>query len=118
MKKRDLYLIIGIVIVAAVCWAILMLLQNEHGDQLQISVNQEVYGVYNLNEEQVIAIGDTNICEITNGSAVMLKGECPDQVCVHSKAIKKTGQTIICMPNKVVLEIIGISSEMIDTIAE
>lgn len=121
MKKRDLYLISVIILLAAVCRIAVMFMQKENGDMLRISVDQEIYGEYDLKENQKISIGETNICEIKDGCVRMLKGDCPDQVCVHSTEISKNGQTIICMPNKVVLEIISDTKDahdLLDIIAE
>lgn len=101
---------------AAVCWIAVMFMQEENGEKLRISVNQEIYGEYDLNVEQKISIGESNICEIKDGCVLMLEGNCPDQICVHSAEISKNGQTIICMPNKVVLEIVGGTKEVHDSI--
>lgn len=100
---------------AVVCWAAVMFIQKDGGDKLRISINQETYGEYRLGENQTIAIGETNICEIADGSVRMLEGDCPDQVCVYSAEISRNGQTIICMPNKIVLEIISDDTEQADS---
>ena len=68
-------------------------------------MDNELYGTYSLWEEQEIAVGDTNICSIQNGEVRMISADCPDQICVHSNPIFKKGESIICMPNRVVLEI-------------
>lgn len=107
MKKRDFLLILFILIIAGTVGGITSLYNTGMGDKLRISVDNQEYGIYNLDEDQVIFIGDTNECQIQDGRVTMLHGECPDQVCVNSSAIFKNGQTIICMPNRVVLEIIG-----------
>ena len=106
MKKKDFLLIGIILIIALVFWFVVDLMSTEAGGRLRISVDNETFGTYELSEDQEILIGDTNTCQIKNGQVVMIYGKCPDQVCVHSRAISKNGQTIICMPNKVVLEII------------
>ncbi|KAI4447103.1 hypothetical protein C823_001622 [Eubacterium plexicaudatum ASF492] len=35
----------------------------------------------------------------------MIWADCPDQLCVHQKAISGQGETIVCLPNKIVVEI-------------
>lgn len=37
----------------------------------------------------------------------MIEADCPDQLCVLHNPISEVGETIICLPNKVVLEIKG-----------
>ena len=33
------------------------------------------------------------------------QSRCPDQICVHEKAISADGESIICLPNKIVVEV-------------
>lgn len=106
MKKKDFILVVGILAAAYVVWISFSLFNNGKGGKLRISVDNQLYGEYVLTEDQMIAIDDTNQCQIKNGEVSMLYAKCPDQVCVHSATISKNGQTIICMPNKVVLEIV------------
>ena len=118
MKKRDFILISGIILIAFVIWLASSFFYSGESNYLRITVDNEVYGEYELTEDQEIAINDTNICAILHGNASMIFGDCPDKVCVHSLAISKSGQTIICMPNKVVLEIVGSDASQIDTFVQ
>ena len=51
-------------------------------------------------------IGGTNTCVIANGIVSMTEADCTDLICVHTKSIDARGGTIVCMPNRVVLEIV------------
>ena len=35
----------------------------------------------------------------------MKEADCPDQICRKHKAIDKSGETIVCLPHKVVIEV-------------
>lgn len=52
----------------------------------------------------MIKINDTNVCEIKNGEVRMTDADCPDHLCMKQKAVDSTGGTIVCLPNKVVIE--------------
>lgn len=80
---------------------------KETGAKLKVTVDGKEYGIYDLREDQEIEIGDTNICRIEDGVVRMVQAKCPDQLCIHQKAIDKRGGTIVCLPNRVVLEITG-----------
>lgn len=70
------------------------------------------YGIYSLAKDQVISIGDTNVCEIKNGEVKMIEADCPDHLCLKQRAVDSTGGTIVCLPNKIVIEgIKGTSSD-------
>lgn len=44
----------------------------------------------------------------------MIQSNCPDLICVHHSAISKTGENIICLPHKVVIEIAGSREQELD----
>ena len=104
MKKKELTFIISIVVFALVLWTGMYLVRQGHYGSIRITVNGEEYGTYSLSKDQVISIGDTNVCEIKNGEVKMTDADCPDHLCMKQKAVDSTGGTIVCLPNKVVIE--------------
>ena len=114
MKKRD-FLLIGVVLAAALlCWLIprgLGIFAGEEASQVRITVAGEEYGTYSLSEDQRIEINDTNVCEIQDGEVHMTEADCPDQLCIHQGSIHIQGETIVCLPNRVTVEITGNDTE-------
>ena len=104
MKKKELTFIIGIVVFALLLWGGMYLFRQGNYGSVTITVNGEKYGTYSLAKDQVISIGDTNVCEIKNGQVKMIEADCPDHLCMKQRAIDSTGGTIVCLPNKVVIE--------------
>ena len=88
--------------------------------RLEILAGDTVYGTYELSEDREIRIGEGNLCEIRNGKVRMTWADCPDQICVHTRAIDRSGGSIVCLPRHVVLRIIDGDTEKqeVDTIAE
>uniref|UniRef100_UPI0002662B0E hypothetical protein n=1 Tax=Mediterraneibacter gnavus (strain ATCC 29149 / DSM 114966 / JCM 6515 / VPI C7-9) TaxID=411470 RepID=UPI0002662B0E len=81
-----------------------------------VTVDGEVYGTYSLAKDQTIEIQDGNRLRIQNGQAKMEWADCPDQLCVHQKAISRTGESIICLPNQVVVSVQGSKESELDGI--
>ena len=104
MKKKEIAFIAGILIFALALWAGMYLFRRGNYGTIRITVNGEEYGTYSLSKDQVISIGDTNVCEIRNGQVKMIEADCPDHLCMKQKAVGSTGGTIVCLPNKVVIE--------------
>lgn len=80
------------------------------GSNILITVNGKEYGTYSLFEEQTITIGEgdkKNIIEIKGGKAYMKEASCPDQLCVNQNEISFDKESIICLPNKVVITVIS-----------
>ena len=42
---------------------------------------------------------------IEDGKAYMEEADCPNQICVHHSAISHKGETIVCLPNRIVIEV-------------
>lgn len=105
-KRNDLILILGIICIAAFAYLLHERMQNVDDGIVVVKVDGEEKGTYRLSEEQTIEInGGTNILQIKEGKADMTEADCPDKLCVHQKAVSKNGESIICLPNKVVIEV-------------
>lgn len=51
--------------------------------------------------------GDVNTLVISEGKAFVRDANCPDGICVGHRPISKTGETIVCLPHKLVIKIIA-----------
>ena len=81
----------------------------------------KVVGTYALVEEQTIPI-DTkyghNQLVIKEGEAYMDESDCPDHYCEDQGKVSKTGETIVCLPHKLVVEVITGEASDIDVLAK
>lgn len=48
-----------------------------------------------------------NIIEIVDEKIGMYEADCPDKICYSPEYIAKSGETIVCLPNRVVIEVKG-----------
>ena len=46
------------------------------------------------------------ILVIKDGQAYMQEADCPNQICVHHSAISHKGETIVCLPNRIIIEVL------------
>ena len=89
--------------------------------QAVVTVDGKSYGTYSLKQEQVIRIEtDQGYNELTikDGKASVTASDCKNQVCVHSMAISQNGQSIICLPHKVIIQITGAGEKQPDAVAD
>ena len=108
IKKADIVLFL---ILAALGIAVTVISLNgaEDGSVVQVSVDGKTYGVYSLNKNQTIEIKqDKSINKITikDGHVQMSDSTCKNQICVKTGEISNTSQSIVCLPNKVMVEIV------------
>lgn len=91
------------------------------GACVRVTVDGSVYGTYALGEEQEIPIVQdgviTNVLTIPRWQGGHDGGGLPDKLCVHQKAISKNHEMIVCLPNKVVVEVTGSEENGFDSIA-
>jgi hypothetical protein len=55
--------------------------------------------------------------EVKSGKIRILDSDCPQKVCVKMGWIDNSGQTIVCMPNHVLIEIKSSGSPLIDAVS-
>ena len=87
--------------------------------QVMVSVDGKSYGAYSLKQEQVIRIETEygyNELTIKDGKAGVTASDCKNQVCVHSMAISQNGQSIICLPHKLIIQITGSGEKQLDAV--
>ena len=118
MKKNDFLLIFIVLVVALSAYGLQLMKGTDDSASVVVSVDGEQYGTYALNEDQVIEINDTNTLTISGGSADMTDADCPDKLCVHQKAISKTGESIICLPNKIIVTIEDGEEAAVDAVTD
>lgn len=108
MKKFDVYLASAMLIIALV-WFLFTNISVKSGDTLIVTKDNDTVGSYSLSEDGVYSVKDEDktllLFEIRNGSVNVLSASCPDKLCVHQKSISKNDELIVCLPNKIVLEI-------------
>ncbi|MDN5342599.1 MULTISPECIES: NusG domain II-containing protein [Oceanotoga] len=110
MKKSDITIIILIVLTAIVFIAYQKLNSQKEGKLIaEIYVADELFGTYELTDEEqkilIDTIYGTNILIIHNKTIEMYESDCDNQLCVHMGAKSKNGEMIVCLPNKVFVEI-------------
>ena len=123
MRKRfgrnDIILISVIVIISVALLLIwkLVYLKGQDTDSdacVEVTIDGRAYGTYPLSKDDTIEIknGDG---DITN--TLVIKGGVAD-MCVTQKAISKEGESIICLPNKVVVTVKSDTKSDIDSISK
>ena len=62
--------------------------------------------------------GGSNIIVVDNGQVYMTDADCPDKLCERTGRISRTGESIVCLPHRVVVEIQGNTAERIDSVVQ
>jgi len=118
--KADIILVSAILI-TGIIFALVFVFCSKNGARVVVSIDGNEYGSYALSKNDVIEInnpdGGVNILSIKDGYASVVDASCPDKLCVHMGKISKSGQSVICLPNKVTVYIEGGEDDGIDAMA-
>lgn len=119
IKKADIVLLIVLILFGAAL-SIPAALWKGSGNTVKITVNGKLFGIYTLSDNQTVEInkdGRTNIVRIEGGKVLMESASCKNQVCVHTGRISHTGQSIVCLPNRVSVTIEGKEASGYDAVS-
>lgn len=103
MKKGD-FIACGIICALAAALAVVFLLFKSNGRVVKVKVDNKIVAEYPLDTEREVNLGH-NIFVIKDGEVFMSSADCKNQICVNTGKISKRGECIVCLPNRVVLEI-------------
>lgn len=107
IKKADIVLMFFIIIFGT--FASLFLADSgETGIYAEVTVDSTYYATYDLGQDGEYPIrkhGHLNILKVENGEIFMVEADCPNHQCIDQGAISHSKQTIVCLPNKVLVEI-------------
>lgn len=114
-KKKMLHdlILVGAVLAAALAVYVLVNVLGRDGQTVVVTVDGTVIAEKPITVNDAVEIKDAdgyNRVVIDNREVYMESADCPDKVCVKTGRISRAGETIVCLPHKVVVEIKGGSS--------
>lgn len=107
-KIRNDIIFIVVLILIAFAGVLCHFLFSREGDMVKVTIDGAYFGEYSLSDDKVVEIrhGESfNILVIENGKARVESASCPDGICVSHRPISRSGESIICLPNKVVISV-------------
>lgn len=101
-------ILVGVLLVVSLSVFLIITLTKEEGSTAVVSVDGRVVAEYSLSKDGEYSLnGGTNTLVIKNGKAYITYASCPDGLCINQGKISMTGERIVCLPNKVMVEIVG-----------
>ena len=110
LRRGDFLLLFLFIASAALIAAAPLLHPAAEAGKVRITCRGEEYGIYPLDENRTVEVireGHSNVVSIQDSTVHMESADCHNQVCVETGTISCTGETIVCLPNRVVVEILA-----------
>ncbi len=108
IKKADIIALVIIALITAVLFLAFRAFKSP-GKTVVVRVSGEEVASYPLDKDRTETIsganGGTNLLIIEDGAVYLKEASCPDKLCVNQGKISRRGESIICLPNEVIVEI-------------
>ena len=107
-KIRNDILFIAAILLLLLVAGLAILLFRTAGNTVVVTVDGKNYAEYPLNVDREVEIRSNlgeNLLVIEDGKAFVKSASCPDGICSDHRPIGYNGESIICLPNKVVVKI-------------
>jgi len=129
IRKADIILFI-VLIAAGLAASAALAVSHTGGDTVVIESGGRLYASYPLSEDRTVIVpapaedasalnvpddsrpaseqySSYNTVEISEGMVSVSEASCKNQVCVHHSAISRSGESIVCLPNRLIVRIEG-----------
>ena len=107
--KNDLLLILAVLLLAGGVWAALRLTRRAGGN-VRVTVDGVEVASLPLDRDRTFVWegeAGNNTLVIENGTAHMEYADCPDGLCIRQGEIRYTGESIVCLPHRLMAAITG-----------
>ena len=109
--RKDLILILAVLVGAGLIAGALALAKKP-GAYVRVEQDGKMIALYPLDEDRREVFPDRDIAEgnvlvIEGGRVHMESASCPDKLCVKQGTKSQVGETIVCLPHKLVVTVIS-----------
>lgn len=117
-KIRNDVILVTVILIIAVAGLLFINATKVQGNRVVVKIDGVETESYSLSENAEFEIKtgknneNINVVVIENGKVRVTDADCPDGICKDYRPISYVGQTIVCLPHKVVIEIVGDNTDM------
>ena len=108
--KNDIVLILALLLLALLAWGALRLTKKPGGEAV-VTVDGVLVATLPLSIEARLPVGAErgflNVVEVADGRVRVVDADCPDRLCVRQGWIRYDGESIVCLPHKLIVSIRG-----------
>ena len=115
--RADIILISCLIFLSLLLFLLFALFRSP-GRTVEITLDGKVLGTYPIDEDKTVDAGEGKVVVISGGFVYMESADCKNQICVRHSPISKSGESIICLPNRVIVRITGEDSDTPDGISK
>lgn len=120
-KLRADVIVTAIFLTAALLFFLVpRLFSGQEEARVEILLDGELLEGYPLSEDRTITVLGVeegyNLVLVTGGTVKVTDADCPDQLCMKQKSISRDGESIICLPHRLIVRIQSQKESDIDAV--
>ena len=115
-RKNDVLLAAALLLLGGAL-ALFLLFTRQEGGTVRVQIDGETVMELPLDQDARLVLGEgegTNTLTVSGGTAQIVQADCPDQVCVRQGAVRYAGESIVCLPHRLIVTIEGGAAGGID----
>lgn len=115
-KKRDIVLA-AVLLILGITGVLIVKYGLKSGNTADIYIDDKLVQTIDMSVDDEYTFQTdkgSNMVEVRNGAVSMKSADCPDKVCVRMGTKNRNGETITCLPHKLVIEVHGGQEQEVD----
>lgn len=116
IKKRDIVLA-AVLLILGITGVLIVKYGLKSGNTADVYIDDKLVQTIDMSVDDEYTFQTdkgSNTVEVRNGAVSMKSADCPDKVCVRMGTKNKNGETITCLPHKLVIEVHGGQEQEVD----
>lgn len=116
IKKRDIVLA-AVLLILGITGVLIVKYGLKSGNTADIYIDDKLVQTIDMSVDDEYTFQTdkgSNTVEVRNGAVSMKSADCPDKVCVRMGTKNRNGETITCLPHKLVIEVHGGQEQEVD----
>lgn len=116
IKKRDIVLA-AVLLILGIVGVLIVKYGLKTGSTADVYIDDKLVQTLDMSVDDEYTFQTdkgSNTVEVRDGAVSMKLADCPDKVCVRMGAKNRNGETITCLPHKLVIEVHGGQEQEVD----
>ena len=107
--RNDIFLTAALLLLGGTL-ALFLWLTRQAGGTVAVQIDGKLAMELPLDQDRSLVLGEgehTNTLVIRGGTARVVEASCPDKICVGQGPVQYAGESIVCLPHKLVITVRG-----------
>lgn len=116
IKKRDIVLA-AVLLILGITGVLIVKYGLKSGNTADVYIDDKLVQTIDMSVDDEYTFQTdkgSNTVEVRNGAVSMKSADCPDKVCVRMGTKNRNGETITCLPHKLVIVVHGGQEQEVD----